>query len=169
MTIPSLRDWKSDLQERIRTKGQSEEDLQAVIHMCQETLKELKPAYNFVQDQQGEIQGWANQYGQLFINRFKKESAPLPEDELAPHMVLDTPEKRKETVRGISLAITKPGQEISDKDIFRAIQFNGLRFVSRNAAAAISTIMNGFNEEFKKVDGKSGLFKRKDVEETIHP
>lgn len=168
-TLPLLKDWKGDLERRIQNKNQGEQDILAVIHMCQSTLQDIQPAYQYVQEHRAEIQEWLQEYERLYVRRFRKEPTPLPTDDIPEYLLLDTPEKRKTAIRQAALALAEPGGETSDKDILREIEAEGMRLIAQNPAAAISTIIYGFKSEFDKVEGQMGVFRRKiqEVGETI--
>ena len=76
-------------------------------------------------------------------------------------MILDTPEHRKQAIRDVALSLTKPGDDVSDEAVLEELKRRGMRIEAANPTAAISTILNGFKPEFEKVQGKRGIFKRK--------
>ena len=165
MGFPVLKDWRGDLDKQIRGKGQSQQDLLAVIHICQELLENMQPAANFIQEQRSDIATWLSRYQELYMARFKEQPPPRPSEELPDHMVLDTPQKRKQAIRQAALTMTEPGMAVGDKDVWKFLQEEGMLLVANNPTAAISTILNGFKSEFQKVDGKRGVFQRRNPPE----
>jgi hypothetical protein len=59
------------------------------------------------------------------------------------------------------LSVTEPGGEVMDEVILEELRRRGLRIDMPNPTAAISTILNGFKPQFEKVQGKRGIFKRR--------
>ena len=77
-------------------------------------------------------------------------------------LLYDTPERRKQTVQEVALAITKPGDNVSDKAIREELKRRGMKLIAGNPTATISTILHGFKSQFTKVEGKRGVFKRRE-------
>jgi hypothetical protein len=164
MTLPAIKDWKTDLDKRIAHRKQTGEDILAVIHECQDALEAVRPAYDFVIRQHSVISEWMDHYARLYTTRFAAVPPPRAPKDGRSESILDTPEKRKQAIRETALSLTKPGAEVTDKAIHQALNAEGKRIVARNPTATISTILTAFTSDFEKVSGKRGVFKRRDPE-----
>ena len=167
MVFPDLKDWRATLEKRISNLGQSQEDLLLVVHTCEELLQNMQPAATFIDKQKADISTWLSRYQELYFARFNERPPSRPIEDIAEHLLLDTPEKRKSAVRETAIALAEPGMEVGDKDVRNALAEKGMRLVANNPAAAISTILNGYVSEFQKVTGKSGIFERRIPEKDL--
>jgi len=157
-----IKDWRKTLEQQIEGLRHNEEELLKIIQLCQEALSEMEPAYTFVRDQRGEIEDWLNEFKRLYVIRFKHDPQVLARKELQwSEEILDTPERRKSEVRKIALEIGSPGVEITDQTVLDELVSRGKRFIAENPKATISTILVGFKEEFTKVEGKRGTFRKR--------
>jgi len=159
----SIKNWKEILEQTIRGKTQSPEGILEVIYLCEDIYRDIEPTFAYISDQRSLVDGWLKEYRRLYIIRTGEEPPSRPEVATDPRTILDTPQARKIAVREISLALTPPGEEITDKKILDTIRIQGNDLAMENPAATISSIMNGFKLEFDKVEGKRGTFKRKEL------
>ena len=168
---PLLKDWQGLLEKQIDTLGLrlKENELLQTIRLCEETIYEMEPAYIFVRDQRSTVQDWLSEFRRLYNVRFRKEAPVLSAQELQSEEILDSPQRRKTEVRKVALELGSPGEEITDQTLLDALIARGKRFIAENPRATISTILVGFKEEFEKVEGKRGTFRRKikEVQETF--
>ena len=158
--IPVLKDWKSIVEKQLNSGSYSEADILKIIYMSQDHLSEIQPIMQWL----GQQQGYATQVSRIFYDMyftmFGKQPPARPKEAPIPEVLLDTTDVRKEAIRNIALAITKPGEEISDEKVLEELKHRGMRINMSNPTAAISTVLNGFKPQFKKVEGKRGLFIR---------
>jgi hypothetical protein len=96
----------------------------------------------------------------MYFTMFGKQPPPRPTEVQVKEVLLNTPQDRKHAIREAALAITKPGGEVSDEAVLDELKIRGMKVVANNPTAAISTILNGFKSQFKKVEGKRGVFTR---------
>ena len=172
--IPVLKDWKSEIEEELRSAGHGKDDLRRIVLLGRKFLGEITPSVNWVHEQSRFVSQVTGQIQELYRTRFNEDpsterSAPgnavqadsgtsrVPSDEI----VLDTPERRKKAVQKTALELApNTGDEIRDRAINEELKRRNMRLVAQNPTALISTIMNGFKAEFEKVEGKRGIFKR---------
>jgi hypothetical protein len=128
--------------------------------MCEDHLSEIQPMMQWL----GQQQGYANTVGRIFnemyYTMFGKQPPARPKEAPIPEVLLDTPDNRKQAIRNVALAITKPGEEVSDERVLEELKRRGMKINMFNPTAAISTVLNGFKPQFKKMEGKRGLFIR---------
>ena len=157
--LPTLKDWRSLLEEEVRNKSFDEVDILKIIHVCQDYIEEMQPISQWIGTQQSYVAQMQRTFMQVYTNMFDK--APPPRTPAAPVIeVLNTTERRKQIVREVALAMTKPGDEVTDEVLLEQLSRRGMRIDTPNPTATISTILNGFKSQFKKVEGKRGVFKR---------
>lgn len=158
--LPKLKDWQGPLAQAIDRLRLKEDDLLAVIRLCQEALYDIELAYIYVRDQRSTITDWLNEVGRLYLIRFKKEVPILTKEQLQSEEILDSPQRRKTEVRKVALELGGPGMEVTDQLVLDTLMARGKRFIAHNPKATISTILVGFKSHFEKVEGKRGTFKR---------
>jgi hypothetical protein len=157
--LPTLKDWKSLLEQEVRNKSFDEVDILNLINACHDYTEEMQPVSQWIGAQQSYVSQMQRTFMQVYTNMFGKE--PPPRTPAAPVIeVLGTTERRKQIVREVALAVTKAGDEVTDEALLEQLSRRGMRIETPNPTATISTILNGFKSEFKKVEGKRGVFKR---------
>ena len=158
--IPVLKDWKFLVEKQLNKANYSEADILKIIYMCQDHLSEIQPIMQWLGQQQGYATQISRIFNDMYFTMFGKQPPPRPKEAPIPEVLLDTPDVRKEAIRNMALAITKPGEEISDEKVLEELRRRGMKINMFNPTAAISTVLNGFKPQFKKVEGKRGLFIR---------
>ena len=109
--IPALKNWRELLEKRLNKATYNEADMEEVLNLCQGYLIEMQSPAQFLSQQQGFINQMQRIFIDMYFTRFNKHPPPQPAETPAKELVLDTPEKRKQTIRDVALAITKPGEE----------------------------------------------------------
>ena len=163
----ALRDWLGPLQTRIDRMTQSREGLAQAIQSCIAAMQDMRPAYEDMQRQWIAIQGIRNTYHQVYVSRFGESEPDQPSDQPIPTTVLETPEQRRDAIRKTAQRIAAPNSNVTDSEVLRALKSEGMDLTGGNPTAIISTVLNGFKEEFEKVKGEKGEFRRKGHAETI--
>ncbi len=159
--IPALRDWKGLLERRLNKATYTDKDILETLYLCQDFLVEIQPAGQWLGQQQGFINQMQRIFNDMYFTMFNKQPPPRPTETPVKEVLLDTPEIRKQTIRDVALSLTKPGDDVSDEAVLEELKRRGMRIEAANPTAAISTILNGFKPQFEKVQGKRGIFKRK--------
>jgi hypothetical protein len=158
--IPVPKDWKFLVEKQLNKASYSEADILKIIYMSQDHLSEIQPIMQWL----GQQQGYATQVGRIFndmyFTMFGTQPPPRPKESAIPEVLLDTPDNRKQAIRNVALAITKLGEEVSDEAVLEELRRRGMKINMSNPTAAISTVLNGFKPQFKKVEGKRGVFIR---------
>jgi hypothetical protein len=159
---PENEDWTAQLESLLLVNpGHSKDEIERLIHGCQALLEQMQPAIVWVDEQRRAVNDAYVGYQTLYRGRFRQEPPPRRADERVTEIRLDTPESRRQTIRDTALALAKPGEEITDKQVLDALKAQGQRIVAANPTATISTILNGFGTHFEKVKDKRGVFKRR--------
>lgn len=159
-TPPQPKDWRGRVENRIKQGDFRKEDMLEIIWLAQDLRNESDIAFRWFSEQGQYLNDIIGEYMRLYSIRFKEQPPPRPQKEASPEILIDTPERRKQVIQEVALAITKPGDEISDETILEELKRRSMRLVANNPTATISTILNGFKHQFEKVQGKRGIFKR---------
>ena len=96
----------------------------------------------------------------MYVTMFGEQPPPRPEEAPIIEVLLDTPEPRKQAIREVALSITNPGDDVSDETVLEELKRRGMKIDTANPTATISTILNGFKPQFKKIQDKRGVFRR---------
>ncbi len=160
--IPILRDWRSLLEKRLNKAAYTEKDILEIIHLCQDCLVEILPAGQWVGQQQGFINQMQRIFNEMYFTRFNKQPPPRASETPIKEVLLDTREVRKQTIREVALSLAKPGNEVSDEAVLEELKRRGLKIDLANPTATISTVLRGFKPQFEKVQGKRGVFLRRE-------
>jgi hypothetical protein len=99
-------------------------------------------------------------FSEMYVTMFGEQPPPRLEEATIAEVLLDTPEPRKQAIRDVALSITNPGDDVCDEAVFEELKRRGMKIDTANPTATISTILNGFKPQFKKVQGKRGVFSR---------
>ena len=161
MEIPKLEDWKSDIQDRVVTKGQTQEDILEIIQLCEVVHEKMEPASAFIRDQQNIVVGMLNEFKRHYVARFGEEP-PRRQQSILTLLELDSTETRRKRIRSAALSITDPGHTVTDRQVLGKLETQGFKLIAENPTATISSVLNGFKSEFEKVSGKRGVFKRRE-------
>ncbi len=159
---PVLRDWRSLLEKRLNKATYTEEDILEMLNICQEYLVEIQPAGQWLGQQQAFINRMQSIFNDMYFTRFNKQPPPRPTETPVKEVLLDTTEIRRQTIREMALAMTKPGNEISDEAVLEELKRRGMKFNLVNPTATISTVLRGFKPQFEKAEGKRGVFIRRE-------
>lgn len=159
---PPLKDWQEQVENKIKQGEHEKKDVLEIIWLAQELRSEMGPAYQWFAEQMQYLDAIAGEYMRIYSTRFGEQPPPRPQKEPSREILLDTPERRKQTVQEVALAITKPGDNVSDKAILEELKHRGMKLIAGNRTATISTILHGFKSQFTKVEGKRGVFKRRE-------
>ena len=157
---PVLKDWKTLVEKQLHKVAYAEADILRIMYMCQDYLGEIQPIGQWVGQQQGFVTRMYSIFSEMYVTMFDKQPPPHPEEAPITEVLLDTPEGRKQAIREVALSITKPGDDVSDEAVFEELKRRGMKIDAFNPTATISTILNGFKPQFKKVQGKRGVFSR---------
>jgi hypothetical protein len=160
--LPLLKHWKGLLEDRIGSVGHGEEDLLKVIRLGEDFSDEIRVVSQWFNQQAVYVSMIVSQFSQMYAGRFNKQVPPRPPKEVTSEILLDSPEDRKKMVREVALAMTKPGDTISDEALLEELRRRGMRLAANNPTATISTILHGFKPRFEKVKGKRGMFVRRE-------
>lgn len=163
----ALEDWLGSLQKRIDRLGHSRDDLEQVIYACADMLQAMRPAYDEVRRQFGALTNIQTNYTQVYMSRFGEPPPDRPHDQQAATAVLETTEQRRDAIRKTAIRIASPNSNTTDREVLQALKSEGIELGAGNPRATISTVLNGFKEEFEKVKGKRGEFRRRGPAETI--
>lgn len=158
--IPALKDWSGLLERRLNKATYTEEGILEILRLCQDYTFEMQPTAQWLGQQQGYITQIYRILSDMYFTMFNKQPPPRPTETPVKEVLLDTPEIRKQTIREVALAITKPGVEVSDEAVLEELKRRGMKLVANNPTATISTILRGFKPQFGKVQGKRGIFTR---------
>jgi len=157
---PVLKDWKTLVEEQLKITGYGEKDILKVVHMCQDFITEIRPASQWVGHQQAFVGEIYRIFSEMYSTRFGEQPPPSPKKAPTKEVLLDTPERRKQAIREVALTITKPGDDVSDEEVFEELTARGMKIDASNPTAIISTILRGFKPHFEKIQGKRGVFRR---------
>ena len=157
---PVLKDWKALLEKQLQTKGYDEKDILKIVHMCQDFTEEIQPASQWVGQQHAFVTQIYRIFTEMYVTRFGEQPPPRPKEAPITEVLLDTPESRKQEIRGVALSITKPGDDVSDEAVLAELRRRGMKIDAFNPTATISTILNGFKPQFEKIQDKRGVFRR---------
>jgi len=161
--LPKLKDWKSLVEGKLKKTGHTEADMLELLYLCEDYLREIQPIALWIGQQQGFVTQMLRIFTDMYYTRFNKQPPPRPAEAPIVEILLDTPERRKQTVRDIALSITKPGDVVSDEAIYEELKHRAIRLDASNPTATISTILKGFKTQFEKVKGERGVFRRRQV------
>ena len=156
-----LPNWKEQLDTFIHSQHQDKDGLLAIFYRCEETHEAIGPVANYVADQKAYAGRLAAIYRDLYQARFSQVPPERPKEERENIVWLDDPETRKQAVREAAMALAEPGTEIAAKDVFHRLEEQDRLLVAKNPIPSIATILYGFKEEFEKVKGKTGIFRRR--------
>ena len=160
MDVPKLIDWKTQLQDKLSEVGNSKEDMIQIINTCDSYLKEMQEIGKWFSDCQQFITQIRGNLGEMYRLRFNSEPIPQSQPVLPGKLFLNNPSNRQQYVREIALAITQVGSEINCESILKELDRRSIELKGSNLNAIIGTIMNGYRSNFKKVEGKRGVFLR---------
>ena len=162
MRLPKPKDWKKDLEDQIRSRGQTQTDILEIIRLFEDAVPKVEPLYGFSRTQWDYVRDGLNEFHRHYVARFGEQ--PPPREEAGPHeeVLLDTPELRREAVREMALLLANPGKEVADQAVLAALRVQGKTLVADNPTATISTILNGFKSHFEKVGDERGVFRRRE-------
>ena len=158
--LPKLKDWKALIEEQFKINGYGDKDILKIVYMCQDFTAEIQPVTQWIGQQQGFVSQIYRIFSEMYVTRFGEQPPPHPKEASIIEVVLDTPERRKEAIREVALSITKPGDDVSDEEVFEELRRRGMKIDASNPTATISTILHGFKPQFEKVQGKRGVFRR---------
>ena len=158
---PVLKDWQKLVQQRLDKAAYAENDILEIMYMCQDYLGQIQPIVQWLGQQEGFVRQMHRIFSDMYSTMFGKQIPPRPTEAPVTEVILDTPELRKQAIRDVALSLTKPGDDVSDEAVLEELKRRGMRIEAANPTAAISTILNGFKPQFEKVQGKRGIFKRK--------
>jgi len=159
--VPILKDWKAIIEGKLKKTGHTETDMLEVLHLCEDYLREIQPIALWVGQRQGFVTQMLRLFNEMYYTRFNKQPPSRPAEAPIVEIVLDTPERRKQTVRDIALSITEPGDVVSDEAIYEELKHRAIKLDASNPTATISTILKGFKHQFEKVKNERGVFKRR--------
>jgi len=159
--LPELKEWQKQLQQQLKRKTHTETDILDIIRTCEEYISEIQPIGRWVGQQEGFVRQMHRLFSDMYLTMFNKQPPPRSTEAPVKEVILDTPEHRKQAIRDVALSLTKPGDDVSDEAVLEELKRRGMRIEAANPTAAISTILNGFKPQFEKVQGKRGIFKRK--------
>jgi len=160
--LPALKDWKTSVEEQLKKIAYTETDILKIIYLCQDYLGESQPIGQWIGQQQSYLNQMYRNFSDMYITRFGKQPPPRPKEESVPEVLLDSPERRKQEIRDVALSITKPGNNVSDEAVLEELKRCGMKIDAANPTATISTILHGFKLQFEKVQGKRGVFRRRE-------
>jgi hypothetical protein len=160
--IPVLKDWKTLVEKQLNKAAYDEADIRKIMYTCQDYLGEIQPIAMWVGQQQGFVTQMSRIFSDMYFTMFGKQPPPRPTETPIIEVLLDTPERRKQGIREVALSITKPGDDVSDEAVLEELKRHGMKINAANPTATISTILNGFKPQFEKVEGKRGVFRRKE-------
>ena len=159
--LPVLEDWKHLLEDRLNKATYTEKDILDMFYLCQDYLVQMQAAGQWLGQQQAYVTQMQRAFNEMYCTRFNKQPPPRPSEASIPELLLDTTEIRKQTIREVAVSITKPGDELRDEAVLDELKRRGMKLGANNPTATISTILRGFKPEFEKVEGKRGVFKRR--------
>jgi len=159
--IPVLKNWKTLVEDHLNKAAYAEADILKIIYMCQDYLGEIQPIGQWIGQQEGFVRQMHHIFGDMYFTMFGKQPPPRPAETPIPEILLDTPERRKQAIREMALSITKLGNEVSDEVVLEELKRRGMKMNLVNPTATISTILGGFKPQFEKVQGRRGIFRRK--------
>jgi hypothetical protein len=159
---PNLKDWKGELESLLETVSLRKPDMVRVMHFAEALMEDMQPASNWLQDHRRWVSDLLANYQAMYRGRFHEEPPLRPKEERTGEILLDTPESRRQVIRGVALAISKPGEFITDEQVLEALKAQGKRLLADNPTATISTILNGYKSHFEKVEDKRGTFRRRE-------
>jgi hypothetical protein len=159
---PVLKDWKGSLENQLESACHRKEDLQKIIYLCQDYFDEMRPAAIWISEHERFVERITAQFREMYMTLFGQEPPPRAKEMTVSEVLLNTPERRKQTVREVALAITKPGDNVSDEAVLEELKRRGMKLVADNPTATISTILHGFKPQFEKVKDKRGVFRRQE-------
>ena len=156
-----IRQWRASLDKELEASSVfRKEDLVRLIHKSQQSLEEIAAARVWLGEQERYVPSMYKALASLYRTRFNQEPPPRNRDEAGTEVVLDTTAKRVASIRRVALALAKPGEQVTDKQILDELQRRGLRLLATNPPATVSTVMCGFRSAFRKVPSKRSVFKR---------
>ena len=159
---PALRDWRGLLEKRLNKATYTEEDILEILYLCQDFLLEIQPVGQWLGQQQGFATQMQRIFNDMYFTRFNKQPPPRPTETPVKEVLLDSPELRKQAIRQVALSLTEPGNDISDEAILEELKRRGMKLDLANPTATISTVLRGFRPQFEKVEGKRGIFNRRE-------
>jgi hypothetical protein len=159
---PKLKNWKAVVEEHMNKSSYNEEDLVKVIHMCEEFRREIQPISQWIGRQAGFVNKMNSIFHDMYVTRFDKEPPTPPTEGPVTEVILDTPERRKQAIREVALAMSQPGDTVSDEAVLEEMSRRGMKICAANPNAAISTVLYGFRPQFAKVESKRGVFRRQE-------
>jgi hypothetical protein len=160
--IQELRDWRDVLEKRLKKADYSEKELLEIIYQCQDFMAEIQPISIWIGQQQGFIAQMQRIFNEMYLARFGRQPLPRPTVTPLREVLLENTERRKEAIRQVALAITEPGKEVSDEIILEELKRRGMIMKLPNPTAAISTVLRGFKPQFEKIEGKRGVYIRRE-------
>ncbi len=160
--IPALKDWRGLLEKRLNEATYTEEDILEILYLCQNYLVEIQPVGQWLGQQQGFINQMQHIFNDMYFTMFNKQPPPRPTETPVREILLETSEVRKQAIREVALSITKPGNEVSDETVLEELKRRGMKIDLINPTATISTVLRGFRPQFDKVEGKRGIFFRRE-------
>ena len=159
---PALEDWRGLLEKRLNKATYTEEDILEILYLCQDILLEIQPVGQWLGQQQGFINQMQRIFNDMYFTRFNKQPPPRPTETPVKEVLLDSPELRKQAIRQVALSLSEPGNDVSDEAILEELKRRGMKIDLANPTATISTVLRGFKPQFEKVEGKRGIFIRRE-------
>ena len=159
--IPTLKDWKSLVEDKLKKTGHTESDMLKLIYLCQEYLREIQPIALWIGQEQSFVTQISRIFTDMYFTMFSKQPPPCPTEAPITEILLDTPERRRQTVRDVALSIAKPGDTVTDEAVYEELKRRAMRLDTSNPTATIATILKGFKHQFEKVQGERGIFRRR--------
>lgn len=161
-----IKQWRASLDRALEASSVlRKDDLVRLIHLSQQSLDEISVALIWLGEQEKYVASMYKELASLHRTRFNEEPPPRNRDKAGAEVVLDTTAKRVASIRQVALALAKPGEQVTDKQILDELQRRGMRLLATNPPATVSTVMCGFRTAFRKVPDKRSVFKRLEPKE----
>jgi len=159
------KEWKQNLKAELdKISHNKKEDWVKIIRLCEDYGQEIQTFSNWISEQIRYIESIRRQYVELYSIRFE-ESPPNREQTAIKEVpkaeiILKTRQDKREAVRKTALLISQSNSEFTANDVNENLLKNGLRLEAQKPQAVISTIITSFKDDFQKIAGRKGVFKR---------
>ena len=158
-------DWADDVEKYWQATGNTKYDLLKLIRYVENVSGQVDETFMYVRDQRTRILDILNNLAQLYKLRFQEELPPRTERDTPELTMLDTPEERSEAIREAALAIAMPGSDASIAAVLTFLSDHGMRIVASNPRATIASVLYQFSSEFERVQGRRGVFRRREQDQ----
>ena len=146
-----IKQWRASLDRALEASSVlRKDDLVRLIHLSQQSLDEISVALIWLGEQEKYVASMYKELASLHRTRFNEEPPPRNRDKAGAEVVLDTTAKRVASIRQVALALAKPGEQVTDKQILEELQRHGMRLLATNSPATVSTVIYGFRTAFTK-------------------